>query len=100
VHIYVAALMIKCEWPWKVPKWPSFWPEVAVKACRDLATLTAIGEVSSVLQVKENYGFPLSLLTEGWSMKFRETKFCKISRKNSFRNSRNFLKCHEILFPA
>jgi hypothetical protein len=26
-------------WPWKVPKWPWFWAEVAVKACRDLATL-------------------------------------------------------------
>jgi hypothetical protein len=26
-------------WPWKVPKWPWFWAEVAVKAWRDLATL-------------------------------------------------------------
>jgi hypothetical protein len=28
-------------WPWKVPKWPWFWAEVAVKAWRDLATLVA-----------------------------------------------------------
>jgi hypothetical protein len=35
----VAALIKYSEWPWKVPKWPSFWVEVAVKACRDLATL-------------------------------------------------------------
>jgi hypothetical protein len=26
-------------WPWKVPKWPWFWAEVAVKAWRGLATL-------------------------------------------------------------
>jgi hypothetical protein len=26
-------------WPWKVPKWLWFRPEVAVKACQDLATL-------------------------------------------------------------
>jgi hypothetical protein len=26
-------------WPWEVPKWPWFWPEVAVEAWRDLATL-------------------------------------------------------------
>jgi hypothetical protein len=26
-------------WPWKVPKWPLFWAEVAVKARRGLATL-------------------------------------------------------------
>jgi hypothetical protein len=26
-------------WPWEVSKWPWFWPEVAVKAWRDLATL-------------------------------------------------------------
>jgi hypothetical protein len=26
-------------WPWKVPKWPWFWAEVAVKAWQDLATL-------------------------------------------------------------
>jgi hypothetical protein len=32
MHIY-------CMWPWKVPKWPWFWAEVAVKAWRDMATL-------------------------------------------------------------
>jgi hypothetical protein len=26
-------------WPWKAPKWPWFWAELAVKAWRDLATL-------------------------------------------------------------
>jgi hypothetical protein len=26
-------------WPWKMPKWPWFWAEVAVKTGRDLATL-------------------------------------------------------------
>jgi hypothetical protein len=32
-----------------VPKWPSFWAEVAVNACRDLATLAvcAGGELTS-----------------------------------------------------
>jgi hypothetical protein len=34
-------------WPWKVPKWPWFWAEVAVKAWRDLATLNMIGNDSS-----------------------------------------------------
>jgi hypothetical protein len=24
-------------WPWKVPKWPWFWAEVAVKAWQDLS---------------------------------------------------------------
>jgi hypothetical protein len=35
-------------WPWKVPKWPWFGAEVAVKAWRDLATLIerATGTVS------------------------------------------------------
>jgi hypothetical protein len=28
-------------WLWKVPKWPWFWAEVAVKAWRNLATLVA-----------------------------------------------------------
>jgi hypothetical protein len=26
-------------WPWKVLNWPWFWPKVAVKDWRDLATL-------------------------------------------------------------
>jgi hypothetical protein len=29
-------------WPWKVPKWPWFWAEVAVKALRDLAAPTPL----------------------------------------------------------
>jgi hypothetical protein len=29
-------------WPWKVPKWPWFWAEVAVKVWPDLATLKVI----------------------------------------------------------
>jgi hypothetical protein len=37
-------------WPWEVPKWPWFWPEVAVKAWQDLATLPmlapAFGNIS------------------------------------------------------
>jgi hypothetical protein len=32
-------MCINGMWPWKVPKWPWFWAEVAVKAWRDLATL-------------------------------------------------------------
>jgi hypothetical protein len=30
--------MYFCMWLRKVPKWPWFWAEVAVKACQDLAT--------------------------------------------------------------
>ncbi len=33
------AMITKIWWPWKVPKWPCFLLGVAVKACRDLATL-------------------------------------------------------------
>ena len=36
----------KIWWPWKVPKWPWFLVEVAVKACRDLATLYGISPVT------------------------------------------------------
>jgi hypothetical protein len=36
-------------WPWKVPKWPWFWAEVAVNSWRDLATLLAIVVDKSIL---------------------------------------------------
>jgi hypothetical protein len=35
VEMYIYSIVC----PWKVPKWPWFWAEMAVKARRDLATL-------------------------------------------------------------
>jgi hypothetical protein len=43
-------------WPWKVPKWPWFWSEVAVKAWRDLATLVAAANyIIPVLKIQNFY---------------------------------------------
>jgi hypothetical protein len=37
------------KWPWDVPKWPWFRAGVAVKACRDLATLSTDHKINFVI---------------------------------------------------
>jgi hypothetical protein len=60
-------------WPWKVPKWPWFWAEVAVKAWRDLATLKVTiksGSASTLTNARLSPPLPptptnINTLTEG-----------------------------------
>jgi hypothetical protein len=88
-------------------------------AGRSLAVMDLGGahtsSTTSYFKTKTKSIFRFRVEIVGWSMKFRETKFREISRKNSFRISQNFYVyfakfrlfreilwnfCHEILFPA